>query len=261
MNNQRLISFDIQADFGFFKKPDYNDGILLTYNMLHKPALLGILGAIIGLQGYHEKGEWPEYYQRLATLPVGIEPLEGRHEKGNFRKTIVKYTNTVGYANQDGNLLIEESMLIRPAYRCYLLLSENNPDHRKLYEYIRKGWAEYIPYLGKNEYPAWFGDSFREYPFEAFVPKADFRVSSLFVKEGVLKGKKVTASFSFSLKRMVNQSSFVYFERLPIGFHPVLVQYELADFAFTDWTLQAVTQIINLYKLEEGQGEKIVQLF
>lgn len=49
MNNQRLISFDIQADFGFFKKPDYNDGVLLTYNMLHKPALLGILGAIIGV--------------------------------------------------------------------------------------------------------------------------------------------------------------------------------------------------------------------
>ena len=112
MNNQRLISFDIQADFGFFKKPDYNDGVLLTYNMLHKPALLGILGAIIGLRGYRKKGEWPEYYQRLAALPVGIEPLEGRHEKGNFQKTIVKYTNTVGYANQDGNLLVEESMLI-----------------------------------------------------------------------------------------------------------------------------------------------------
>ena len=162
MNNQRLISFDIQADFGFFKKPDYNDGVLLTYNMLHKPALLGILGAIIGLRGYRKKGEWPEYYQRLAALPVGIEPLEGRHEKGNFQKTIVKYTNTVGYANQDGNLLVEESMLIRPAYRCYLLLSEEHPDHRKLYEYIREGWAEYIPYLGKNEYPAWFGDSYRK---------------------------------------------------------------------------------------------------
>lgn len=55
MNNQRLISFDIQADFGFFKKPDYNDGVLLTYNMLHKPALLGILGTIIGLRGYRKK--------------------------------------------------------------------------------------------------------------------------------------------------------------------------------------------------------------
>ena len=238
MNNQRLISFDIQADFGFFMKPDYNDGVLLTYNMLHKPALLGILGAIIGLRGYRKKGEWPEYYQRLAALPVGIEPLEGRHEKGNFQKTIVKYTNTVGYANQDGNLLVEESMLIRPAYRCSLLLSEEHPDHRKLYEYIREGW---------------------EYAFKTFVPETDFRVSSLFIKEGVLKGQQVKASFSFSLKGIVNRGSFVYFERLPVGFHPVLMQYELADFAFTDWTLQAATQMVNLYQLEE-EG-KIVQLF
>ena len=62
MSGQRLISFDLQADFGFFKKPDYNDGMLLTYNMLHKPALLGLLGAVIGLQGYRRKGELPEYY-------------------------------------------------------------------------------------------------------------------------------------------------------------------------------------------------------
>lgn len=58
MNNQRLISFDIQADFGFFKKPDYNDGVLLTYNMLHKPALLGILGllSVCGVIGKKENG-------------------------------------------------------------------------------------------------------------------------------------------------------------------------------------------------------------
>ena len=125
--------------------------------------------------------------------------------------------------------------------------------------YIREGWAEYIPYLGKNEYPAWFGDSFREYAFKTFVPETDFRVSSLFIKEGVLKGQQVKASFSFSLKGIVNRGSFVYFERLPVGFHPVLMQYELADFAFTDWTLQAATQMVNLYQLEE-EG-KIVQLF
>ena len=152
MNNQRLISFDIQADFGFFKKPDYNDGVLLTYNMLHKPALLGILGAIIGLRGYRKKGEWPEYYQRLAALPVGIEPLEGRHEKGNFQKTIVKYTNTVGYANQDGNLLVEESMLpiwvkmnIRPG-------SEIRSGNMLLKLLYRKLIFGFHPCLSKKEY-------------------------------------------------------------------------------------------------------------
>ena len=85
MNNQRLISFDIQADFGFFKKPDYNDGVLLTYNMLHKPALLGILGAIIGLRGYQKKGEWPEYYQRLAPLQRFYSHREGSQPLVIFR--------------------------------------------------------------------------------------------------------------------------------------------------------------------------------
>ncbi len=192
---------------------------------------------------------------------VGIEPLEGRHEKGCFRKSVVKYTNTVGYANQDGNLLVEESMLIRPAYRCYLLLEEENADHLKLYDYIRQGWAEYVPYFGKNEYAAWFEGTFREYRFSDFIPETDFRISSLFIKEGVLNGKQVVASFSMSLMKMMNESSFVYFERLPVGFHPVLMQYELADFAFSEWRLQSGTQIGNLYQLEDGETTKIIQLF
>ncbi len=49
---RKLISFDLQGDFGFFRKPDVNDGIQLGYNLIHKPSVLGLLGAIIGLQGY-----------------------------------------------------------------------------------------------------------------------------------------------------------------------------------------------------------------
>ena len=45
----KLISIELKSDFGFFKKPDINDSIYLTYNMIHKPALLGLFGAIYGL--------------------------------------------------------------------------------------------------------------------------------------------------------------------------------------------------------------------
>ncbi|MFQ5633254.1 MAG: type I-B CRISPR-associated protein Cas5, partial [bacterium] len=66
----KLISIELRADLGFLKKPDINekDSIYLTYNMLHKPALLGILGAIIGLAGYHVRNKMPEYYERLKNL-------------------------------------------------------------------------------------------------------------------------------------------------------------------------------------------------
>ncbi len=122
---KHLLSFDLRADFACFKKPDVNEGIILTFNCLHKPALLGILGAIVGLKGYSRKGEFPEYYHVFKDLPVGIEPLEGFHEKGNFNKTIIKYTNTVGYANADGNLIVTEQTLIRPGYRCYVLVDDD----------------------------------------------------------------------------------------------------------------------------------------
>ncbi|QHV96649.1 type I-B CRISPR-associated protein Cas5b [Spirosoma endbachense] len=266
MANQKLISFDLRADFGFFKKPDYNDGLLLSYNILHKPALLGILGAIIGLKGYSKKGEFPEYYLRLKDLPIGIQPLD--HEKGNFQKTSVKYTNTVGYANDDGNLLIEEMMLIQPAYRCYLLLDLENPDHSKLYEYLKNGQAEYIPYLGKNEFQAWWlmeddgRVSLIEYTHESFLPGQDFLLNTLFIKSKPLKDEQVTVKISFRNRTVSNKATFSYFERLPVHFHETLVQYQLYDFAYTDFTLSQESTITNLFQIEDEQGTKtVVQLF
>ncbi|MDQ6477256.1 CRISPR-associated protein Cas5 [Dyadobacter sp. LHD-138] len=258
-NGNKLISFDLTGDFGFFKKPDYNDGILLSYNMLHKPALLGILGAIIGLKGYERKGEFPEYHLRLKDLPVGIEPLENSHERGSFQKTTVKYSNTVGYANADGNLLIEEVMLIKPAYRCYLLLDLSNPDHSHLYTNLKEGKAEYIPYLGKNEFQAWWLDengesTFQEYEFER--RKADsgsFQVSTMINKRKViLKDEIVDDDFCDNYNPFeitFKADTFMYFERLPVGFNAELFQYEICDFTLSNFPLKPNTALDNLYFL------------
>lgn len=52
----RLIYFDISSDFGFFKKPDINK-FSLTYNLPPKPAILGILGSILGMKGLNQHYE------------------------------------------------------------------------------------------------------------------------------------------------------------------------------------------------------------
>src|SRR5690554_3835995 len=122
---EKLVSIDLEADFGFFRKPNTNEGIAMSYNMLHKPGLLGILGAILGLEGYQKRGVLPEYYKQLHSLKVGIAPL--RDERGNFSKTTIVYTNTVGYANKDGNFIAYENILIRPSYRIFVALSEDHP--------------------------------------------------------------------------------------------------------------------------------------
>ena len=100
MNNiNKIISFNIQSDFGMFKKPDVNN-VYFTFNIVPKPTLLGILGAIIGLKGYSQMkkdDEFPEFYKKLQDLYIGIIPYGN---KGVFQKRLIKYNNTVGYANK-----------------------------------------------------------------------------------------------------------------------------------------------------------------
>jgi CRISPR-associated protein Cas5h len=218
---QKLVSIDLKADFGFFRKPDTNAGINLSYNMLHKPALLGILGAIIGLEGYKEYGKLPEYYNKLKNIKIGIEPLEEYHEKGNLTKTVIRYSNTVGYANKGTNYLTEEATLIKPAYRCYILLDIGNEDLQKLYEYLKEGKAEYLPYFGKNEFSAWWErESFEEYPIREFSYGHNFTIASLIH----LEDNQETSIHSAIAKATVNSRSrlqptqstpFLFFERLP----------------------------------------------
>jgi CRISPR-associated protein Cas5h len=260
---KHLLSFDLRADFACFKKPDVNEGLVMTFNCLHKPALLGILGAVAGLKGYSKKGQFPEYYQVFKDLLVGIEPLESFHDKGNFIKTIIKYTNTVGYANADGNLIVTEQTLVRPGYRCYVLLDDANKQQEVLRNRLLNGESVYLPYLGKNEFSAWWDieTGIKEYSFESFTASSDFTINSLFIRQYPLVKQRINPRFSPSLGAVINKSSYMYFERLPASFDETLFQYELAEFAFTDWTLKQDSQFEGLYQVSDSERTKIIQLF
>jgi CRISPR-associated protein Cas5h len=259
---KKLLSFDLESHMGFLKKPDINDGIYLTYNMIHKPALLGILGAIIGLRGYTENGTIPEYYDKLKNLQVGVEPL--KHEKGNFQKTVVKYCNGVGYASgeEGGNLIIVEQTLIKPTYRIYLLLDLEDSTQEKLYNYITECKAEYLPYLGKNDHSTWWTkDNVKEYEYEESKNNNEsFSIKSIFRKSDIsVKNQKQNSLDSFDIMNTEEELPFIYFERLPIGFNEVLMQYELTDFAYTNYLFKKDTMLNNLIRVKNES--KYIQLF
>lgn len=252
----KLISFDIQSDFGFFRKPETNNTLNISFNMIHKPAILGLLGAIIGLKGYEKKGELPEYYQKLNHIKVGIEPLE--HECGNYSKTPIKYSNTVGYANKGATFLTEELTLIAPKYRIYLLLDESIEIENNLLKNVKNQYAEFIPYLGKNEFTAWW-KNYKEYEFEEILENnlSNFNIITLF-----LKTKHITPVLKQQRRDRQNRGDrinyFIYFERLPIDFDLDLMQYKLEEFVYTTYFIENKDSMQNLFLLKNLK--KYVQL-
>lgn len=254
---KKLIAFTIKAEKGFLKKPDINEGIYLTYNMLHKPAILGILGAIIGLGGYKENGVLPEYYNELKNIPIGVKPTGD--EKGNFQKTKITYNNTTGMASNEagGNLIITEQTLIKPSYKIYLLLDLEKENENKLYNNIKEQKAEYLPYLGKNDYSLWWDkEEVMEYEWEKISNiDSSFNISTIFIKENTtVKDSKEdkTENFEFlDFSTLTKEPQFVSFERLPVNFNEVLFQYNYKNFAYTTFNLKPESKISNLYRINK----------
>ncbi|MDO5523932.1 MAG: type I-B CRISPR-associated protein Cas5b [Bacteroidia bacterium] len=246
---EKLVSIDLKADFGFFRKPDANNTINLSYNIIHKPAILGVLGAVLGLEGYKEKGKLPAYYETLKDIKTGVEPLE--EEKGSYRKTNIKYSNTVGYANKGSNFLTEEMTLVNPQYRIYLLLETENAWHQSLLHNLSNAQSEFIPYFGKNEFTAWWEKtSFREYSFEQNPHITEsIRIKTVFQKDLVLRtNSEEVVGF---LPNPDDPIPFLYFERLPKKLDANLMQYDLGEFAYSTFYVKNAGNLQNLYYIKD----------
>ena len=259
----KIISFDISSDFGMFKKPDVNNPAYFTFNIIPKTYILGILGAVVGLKGYSQmKGSdaYPEFYKELQDLPIGIVPYGN---KGVFDKRIIKYNNTVGYANkQGGTLNIIEQTLITPKYRIYIGLDLSNEINKKLDKYLsaKPVEYEYIPYMGKNEFRLTIDEvqPFEEKDFSVFKPTDEFAIHSLFPNignEALKKSEALRDPFDISM----SETYFYYFERLPIGLDE-LHQYKYENFAYTNAKLVHDTEFVKSLNLFEV-GKKVICLY
>ncbi len=270
MSGKKLVSIDLWANMAVLKKPDVNKDIYLTYNILHKPMLLGILGSIIGLDGYRKNGEIPEYYKVLKDLKIGIQPLQPANPffKASYQKTTITYNNSVGYASQEagGNLIISEQTLIEPCFRCYILIdfekdNQSNTVYSRLYNNLLNGESHYIPYLGKNEFQASWMDStgrilFNEYQyFGEKQPESEFRILSVFSDDKTIKPiMDDPDNIEFSMP-------FFYFEHLPFTFHDHLLQYELKLFKYTNALLESGVGNSEIENLHSIGNENYVYLF
>jgi len=268
----KILTFDLEANFGFFKKPDINDSIYLTYNMIHKPALLGLFGAILGFQGHFKYGELPEYYKKLEFLKIGIEPIGKYQKNGNFQKTTVKYNNATGHANL-GTLNILEQILIKPKYRIYLQLDEYIDINEQEFEILDNFKAKiincestFIPYFGKNDFPCWWRNV-NVFETKQIVSES-FKIVSIFAKPKGITLDQLKKQLAFGLMVGIEaktERKFTQFERLPIGFNEPetgLYQYsEVKEFVYTNIEFSKDKFLMTNSFVSINEGNDVIYLF
>lgn len=222
------LRFTLSGKLACFRRPDVNAAVYFTYNNIHKVALLGLLGAVIGLKGYRNgkmHGEparvYPEFYEVLSPMQVSIVP---NGKSGYFSKKIQYFNNSVGYASfeEGGNLQVREQWLENPSWTVLLLQNEvNKVVWDTLCNYLQNGKCTYMPYLGRNDFPA---DISNVEIIELSSAQTD-RLNSLFL-------------FEHDLTKLKGSSGkYLFVETAPITLAPIYNFYEFGRFIFTDYTV------------------------
>lgn len=153
----KALRFRLSGKTGFFKQPDVNTYLYYTYGQIHRVALLGLLGAIVGYKGYNEKGreKYPEFYKKFKDLKISIVS-EGND--GIFDKKLQIFNNSTAFASNEegGNLIVKQVWLENPSWLIYILLDSDQSEMIK--EYILNKKTIFTPYLGTNDHMANISD-------------------------------------------------------------------------------------------------------
>ena len=248
------IKFDLTSSMAIIRKPDSNE-TYYTYNFPHKIMILGLLGAIIGLNGYNynlfrknlgkKVNGNPEFYEKLKKLKIAIVPNLGVE---NFSRKIQVFNNSVGYAsNENGNnLVVKEQWLERPIWTIYILENENE-EYRKIKDYLLNKKCEYIPYIGKNDH---FADIKNVIIKEAEKINAKIdKIDSLYFKE-VAEIKDNLFEEILGFEMLENKKYFLYKELLPISLNEKIGYDEYKEFIYTNQELNII-DFSNVYKIND----------
>lgn len=178
-----VLKFKLKGKNAFFKIPEVNSYKYFTYGNIHKVALLGMFGAILGYGGYTQQrgNEFPEFYRKLMKLKISVVPKEG--SKGYLPKKVHYFNNSAGYASQEagGNLMVKQQWLDNPEWIIYVMLDSD--EAKLLADSILNKKCVYTPYLGSNDHPADITEA-ELVPAEEYRGTEPIRIDGLFPAGG-----------------------------------------------------------------------------
>lgn len=249
---QETIKFEVSSRTAIIKKPESNE-TYYTYKFPHKIMLLGILGAIIGLNGYNYYSfkkyleepveELPEFYSKLRNLKIAIIP---NMKSKNFNTKIQTFNNSVGYASKEegNNLVVKEQWLENPSWDIYILGDESD-EYKKIKEYLINKKCEYIPYIGKNDHFA----NIRNVKIKTVTSKKSEYIDSIFDESILLDYiDEFEEMFAFGTD-LEKEIEYNYKEVLPTKLNEKIGYADFKPFIYTNRKLN-VNDKVELYLVE-----------
>lgn len=214
-----VLSFNLSGKFAFFKNESINN-IYDTYPHIHKPALLGLFGAILGYDGYAQTQKffdrkdniYPEYYKKLKDLKIAIVP-----KKANFSKILETFTNNTGMFNKEGaSLVTQEFWLENPNWDIYLVIDDE--ESKKIKDSILNSKSVYSIYLGSNHHFANISNigifEARELKFSADVIHSLIKVEDVDINfNNMLTARKENKNlyyFNYTLPTVLTENTNLY---------------------------------------------------
>lgn len=251
----KILRFTLSGRQAFFKQPEVNTYYYFTYGHIHKVALLGMLGAILGYSGYtgqtfgslhdrnKEMAKFPEFYDRLKNLKISIIPV---CNNGNFPKKMVSFNNSVGYASkeQGGNLIIKQQWLENPKWYVYIML--DCEEAQKAADSILHRKCVYMPYLGTNDHPA---DIIEAAVISGEMVSQPEHIDSFFTK----------GTAEVDLDDFEQENPFKYEENLPCGLDEELNMYVFKRYTLTN--LSVTKAYKEVYKIADINGTQYSVVF
>ena len=247
------LKFTLSGYSAFFKDNVINT-VYLTYGNIHRVALLGMFGAILGYGGYSKQNDmlnkkkkkmpdYPEFYEKLKDIKISIV---SNGKNGYFNKKLQTFNNSVGYASKEegGNLIVKQFWLENPSWDIYILLDCD--EAKKIADYIQNRKAIYLPYLGSNDHLANIMDV-EIINIEEKIGSEDETIEILsMVKASDISEKKKNV-FSID-KNSARDDTYKYSEYLPFTLSKDLNQHEKEKMTITN---MSVILKKSYYKVED----------
>lgn len=233
-----VLSFVLKGRMAHFKNPENNLNIELTYSNIHKPALLGLLGAVIGLKGrnqYKELG-YIEYYKELKDLEIAIVPY-----KPYWNKFIDELTNTTGFANKQFNQIIKRQYLENVSWNIYI---RQNTVKDELWQTLKFNLLNGISY-----YHISLGGRKNTARIERVEILEDKKVDKIDYCDSIIKFKNVNNIFKDTISDSWGKA-FCLKENMPIGLEGNTL-YNKEDLIFTSNKL-TFKQDVDIYKVRNN---------